>query len=415
MAVLLFSAPALAQHAGATTGFPIGEKSRIHTHLDLAVGVDSNSLRQRSPAEGEVGGPDPESDWKAQIKPGVSVEVPGTSAALSLRSYLLIEQFFGSGSNASDTEVGGSVGADLRLGSAKSVVGLELKDTLTRTPFTFEDLGTIGSDELLFPVWYNRGRVNGVLRPGGGALEFRLGYGNEMRFFDEQLPDSQRHAAEFEAKLKFLPKTAAIFAADMSFFSAETDPEDGPTGATNRATPYNVWLGLQGQITSRISGLARVGFGDTLSWTGDYFSEVAPQNIRTVIAGVNLTYDFFAASSISVGYDRAVRPIILLDTYTSDSVSARLTLGVGDRLAFGLMGIYEHRAFGDDPNDPSRPADLSSDVVIGDARVEYWFFEFLRAGLAYSVINQSADDASVNLGLYSYTRHQGMLTAGLFY
>jgi hypothetical protein len=383
-------------------GFPIGEKSRIHTHLDLAVGYDSNPLRATDSAADPVN-----SDWKAQIRPGLEVQVPGSTLEFSLRSKLMIEQLFGTNA-ASDTRFGGDVGADLRAGSSKSVVGLELKDVLARTPTFFADIGAVGADELRLVQWQNRGRINAVLRPGGGALEFRTGYGNELHIYDG-LPDSQRHAIELEAKLKFLPKTAAVFAADLSFFSANN--EFGTS--TLKSTPYNVAIGLQGQVTPRLSTLLRVGFGDTLTWSDGFFSGLVDNaNIRTIIASANFTYAFMPASSVTLGYDRLIRTIILLNSYTADSFSLLLKLAVGSRLAFGLGGQIELRNFADSPDGAAGP---SAQIFTGDARVEYWFFEFLRGGLLYQIIRQNTDVGTSSGPIEEFTRHQGLLTVGFMY
>lgn len=401
LAAFVLPTAALAQTSVSSgRGFPIGEKSRIHTKLDLSTGFDTNPERRSSTGPAAA-----TTEFKLRIRPALEISVPGQSAAFNLHGGVLIEHYF---DNAISTLFGGDVGADLRLGSDESVVGLELKDTISRTPTFFDDLGSVGSGEIAFPQWYNRGKVAAVLRPGGGALEFRLGYGNEMRLFDDEdnLPDSQRHAAEFEAKLRFLPKTAAVFAADMSFFSTDLD------ATTNRATPYNVSIGIQGQITARLSTLLRVGFGDTLSWTDDFFGTLDDQaNKRTVIASANLTYAFMPLSSFSIGYDRVVKPVILLDTYTGDSVSGRLTLGIGDRLSFGALGQYEHRSYS------AGGADVPADLVLADARVEYWFFEFLRGGLVYQLITQFTDDstAASGAGVVDYTRHQGLVMVGFYY
>lgn len=379
-------------------GFPIGEKSKIHTELDLGVGFDSNPPRRVANL----------SDWKAQFRPGLGVEVPGQSFRLSLRSKVFIEQYFGTTgaaevSGGSTTKFGGDVGLDLAAGSDKSVVGLELKDTLARTPTFFSDLGSVGTDEIRFIQWQNRGAARLVLRPGGGALEFRLGYGNELHLYDD-LPKSQRHAAELEAKLKFLPKTAVIFGADLSFFSA-TQPAAG-TG-TRRSSPYNIQLGLQGQITPRFSTILRAGFGDSLTWDGEFFSTVANSNVRTFIANASLSYAFMPGSSLTLGYDRMIRPVILLDAYTSDALSAKLQLTVATRLSFGLYGQFEFRNFAQN--------DTLARVITGDFRVEYWFFDWLRGGISYQVINQNTDVTAANTLLEEYTRHQAMAGIGFYY
>jgi hypothetical protein len=181
---------------------------------------------------------------------------------------------------------------------------------------------------------------------------------------------------------------------------------------TNDASPYNLSLALQGQITDRLSTILRVGFGDSLSWQGDFFSSVADQNIRTVIANVNLTYAFAPGSSIGLGYDRYVRPMILLHAFNGDAINARIALAIGPRLSFGVFGQYEFRTYGG-TNSPA------TQVALADFRAEYWFFDWLRGTLSYQLANQSlSDGAAASQGgdlVEPYTRHQAMLGVGFYY
>jgi hypothetical protein len=395
-AVLLtvpISVSALAQTTG--VGFPIGEKSRIHTNLDLGVGFDSNPDRY------DEGGDDDVSDWKALIRPGLAVNVPGSSLSFDMRTQLSINQYFGIGT-AADTTFGALIGAKLRAGQQDSAVGFQLDEILVRTPATIDDLGSVASDERRFKEWANRLQALLTLRPGGGALEFDVGYFNELSYFDENLPDSGRHGGIFEAKLRFLPKTAVLFHSDISFYDAERD--------TKKASPYNVTLGLVGQVTPRFSVDVEAGFGDALSWTGDFFSEVAESNTRTFICRVEGTYDLLSSSRITAGFRRQVKPVILLDNYTANTGYARFVLGLGARLALGLYASYEAREYGN-------PSDASANLLIGDARIDYWFFDFLTAAINYRVLKQDASgETSLTAGvLENYTRHQAMIFAGLRY
>ena len=115
-------------------GFPIGTKSRIHTNFETSAGFDSNPIRQVGAAATE------KSDWKAQFRPMINVDIPGESLTFGLQSMLLIEQLFGTQGNAT-THFGGHIGLNLGLGSEESVVGFELSDTLSRTPTFFQELG----------------------------------------------------------------------------------------------------------------------------------------------------------------------------------------------------------------------------------------------------------------------------------
>ncbi|MCK6548435.1 hypothetical protein L6R52_21485 [Myxococcota bacterium] len=391
---LTVSASAFAQSP--TYGFPIGEKSRIHTNLDLGVGYDSNPDRRTTNI----------SDWRALIRPGLDVNVPGSGLALDLGAHLAISQFFGV-DQPSDTTFGGSVAAKLRLGRREAPVGFQLENTLVRTPDYLDESGTIAADERLYKQWNNQGKAVLALRPGGGALSFDVGYTNTMSFYDDNaqgqplLPWSQRHGAMFDAKLRFLPKTAAVFHADFSFFSVDEE-----VGASKESTPYNVTLGLVGQVTPRISTHLAVGFGDTLTWDDGFFSATDASNKRTLIATVEGTYDFTEASRLTIGYRRQVQPVIVLSNFRRDALFAQAQVAIGARLLTKLMAQYEFRNYGE--------GDRDAQLLTGDARIEYWFFEFLQAALNYRLIRQSTD-APDPLLLQEYTRHEAFMFVGLRY
>lgn len=399
------ASPALARPEE-TRGFPLGEKSRIHTSLDMGVGYDTNSLSREDTGAVE--------DWKAHFLPAVTIDVPGSSFTFNGRAQLTVEQYFGTqtGQDA-DTYFGGSIQLGMTAGGAESVVGFELQESLIRTPSFFgaaeEGLGALGAEEIGIIQWYNRGQANVVLRPGGGALEFRLGYGNELRLFDEA-SQAEKHMALFEAKLRFLPKTAAVFNANFGFYSEDAP---GASDAAFRGNPYNISVGLLGQITTSISAIAKVGFGDTLAYNRgeDYFGTTSEANIRSLIATLRLQYTFGNGSNIAIGYDRTVRNAISIGGgYASDSPYAKLELLIGDRFTFGALGRAEFRTFGGTTDETAR-------VISADVRADYWFFDFLRAGVAYQLLSTDGDVTGPNGDLLrgDATRHQVLLTTGLYY
>ncbi|MEO1338878.1 MAG: hypothetical protein AAFV29_24765, partial [Myxococcota bacterium] len=183
---------------GATAGFPIGEKSRIHTALETGVGFDSNRNRfdnDQPVQSGQL------SDWRALIRPGLEIEVPGSTFRMSLQSMLSIIQFFGTGTIASETAYGGSVGLNMQLGSDDSIASFKIENQLVRTPNFFDESGTIASDELRFRQWFNDGSARITFRPGGRALELDVGYRNRLTFYDTAaLPQGQQHGGLFEAR-----------------------------------------------------------------------------------------------------------------------------------------------------------------------------------------------------------------------
>lgn len=387
---------ASAQNYGAGMGFPIGEKSRIHTNLDLGVAFDSNPSRFDN--QGNATPTGSLSDWRGLVRPGIIVDVPGSSVMLNLRGQVTILQYFGAGT-ASETTFGGDVGAKLQLGGDDSILSFKLEDTLVRTPAFLSEPGTIASDERRFREWNNRGTAGITLRPGGRALEFDLAYMNEMVIYDN-LPASQRHGGLFEARWKFLPKTALVFHTDLSTFQPVSDP----LNTTNSALPLRVTLGLVGQITAKLSAEATAGYEDL-------FSEDSNNSIRTVIGNAVLTYTFSEISSITAGYRRRVFPVVVLNGYTSDAPFLQAKIGFAGRLIFSLFGQYEFRSYA---------GDQGVQVATGDASVEYWFFEFLNASLGYRLMYQNPNQdvpASATGGafLQDFNRHQVMLNLGLRY
>ena len=61
-----------------------------------------------------------------------------------------------------------------------------------------------------------------------------------------------------------------MFRADFGFYSEVGARAEDPI---YRGNPYNISIGLLGQVTTAISAIARVGFGDTLAYAAgqDFF------------------------------------------------------------------------------------------------------------------------------------------------
>jgi len=415
VAALAIPGTSFAQTFGTGMGFPLGEKSRVHTNLDLGVGFDSNPRRfdsnpairsvEGAPADGKL------SDWRTIIRPSLAVDVPGNSVKLGLDAGLSINHFFGVGTNPALTRFGGNVGAELQLGSDNSFLSFKLEDQLVRTAAFLDAPGTVGADEIRFPEWNNRGTARFTLRPGGRALEVDIGYMNELQIYDGTLPRSQRHGGLLEARWKFLPKTALVFHADVSTFNVWND--ENTAFQSSDALPLLITLGLVGQVTTKLTGELTLGYEDTLS-------ERSFASSRTVVGNAVVTYQFNDTTSFSVGYRRRARPIVVMNSFFSDAPFAQFKVNVGGRLVISGLGQYEFRNYAPVVDGGDR---LAVGVAIADARVEYWFFQWLSAAVAYRALFQNpSDEAKAVLGdpnfapyLQDFSRHQALLMVGLRY
>ncbi len=425
----LLSTNALAEPDKSKRGFKIGDKSRIHLHIDVGVGYDTNPARAGAVNFTGAAGPavDAKGDVKLAVRPGFEVDVPGRDFSLGLGGQFSLEQYFGVEDGVeSQTKPGFDGHVALRAGATDSTLGFELKNHALYTPTflgsaglsdAFGGIGHVGLSESRNAFLANRGTANVIIRPGGGALDFRLGYVNAITIYDG-LPNDQYHGIALEAKLRFLPKTAALFAANLGFYDVSDDEAARVQTEADRqkATPYSVELGLQGQLTEALSVIARIGFADSLNWKGgeDFFGELDEAiNQRSVIANLRLSWAFDEKKNIWLGYQRALRQVIEIRSYFSNSIQLGTNIGVGDNFDFKLF-------FELDPARQYARDGMSSRTVRVDARVVYWFFEYLNAGIVYNMAGQfDSENPPLTVGdsvtINDYMKHLAMLVIGFRY
>jgi hypothetical protein len=415
------TAPAIAQtsYFYPTEGFILGEKSRIHTDLVTGVVFDSNS--QRAPRTVS----EPTSDVRINVKPGITVEVPGTKASFGLTGHFLYSQFLNVNETTTGQDnalLGGDVGLQAKVGTARSPAALSISNLLIRTPTVLDAPGTNATDERAFRAWTNQASVTGTFRPGGGALEFDLGYTQNLLIYDDLAPN-QQHGGVFEVRYRFLPRTALIFHTGYSLFEPD-DPRlrnsDGDIveRATNRSAPLNLWLGASGQITARLNATIAAGYANSFTYQDSFYSALAASSQETVIGQVRLGYQFTDTIDLNAGYNRSIRPVVELDNLISDLIDVRYSMQLFSRLIFQLYGGFEWRNFG--VGEPAANVDhRSAHLLTGDVSLTYYFFDFLTGSVKYRITNQESDDedlpASSTLLLGEFTRHQVFFNVGLNY
>lgn len=419
-------------------GFRVGEKSKLHTGLDVSALYDSNIRRREDdPNTAAIDESANADDVRLIFRPSLKLEVPGRSVAFGLGLGATISQFLGTSAANPDTQFGFDGSVYFRLGSNKSVVSFVLENTPMLTPTILPELGTIGADEVLFPAFTDAGRAYLTLRPGGGALEFDVGYENMFVIFDRgqgvgSPDDGFTHKAFIESRLKFLPKTALIFYADFGAF----DPANPNRNAnTLGANPFTAQIGLIGQITRSLSAEVRAGYAETLVWAldgagePDRFGSTAPTNQRTVVGLASLTWQIISTAQLAATYQRDLQPTVALSSFITDAFRLRANWSI-DRLVLGAYAEAQLRDFGFQV-DLAAPGQMpTSDIerepfatlVFGGAKAEYYFLDWLVGGLNYRVMLQSSNDeerarndGSVLPALGGFTRHQMFATVGARY
>lgn len=392
-------------------GVKLGEKSRLHAKLDLSTLLDYNAFRE---ADDEA-----EENWRLLVRPGLRLDVPGPQFSFNAAADLTLTQFLNDlAGNRDETQVGGSVGLGLEAGSDRSAVAFSLEDRLIRTPVFLAEPETVAADEIRFQQWQNVGEARVTVRPGGRALELDFGYENQLSIFEE-LPDSHQHLGLFDIKWKFLPKTALLFTSKFGVFVNEAG-QDAPD-----ATPLNIQTGLIGQLTPRFLVELRVGYGNSLVWTNDdLFGTQTAGSQDSPTGAARITYRPSNQASVTLGYERSVRPLILFDSVIEDAIQLRSQLGI-DRFVAQLFTSFSFRNFGDtsgDSTDPNVAPDDSrnAQLLTGGVSLDYYVLRYLLVGAQYRIFWQDADDSEAGTSpgeifIGDFTRHQVAFTVGVTY
>lgn len=360
-------------------GIKVGE-GRVHPFFDLELRFDSAAVA----ANGQSFG-----DMIAHFRPGLRMEVPGSSVYLLLSGnadYVLYTGLVTSSArNASHLE--GAVNLDLAF-NRDGAVEFRVQDQFARTDRTTNPALGVGVVSL-----YNQAKVSLPIHPGGQALEIAPSASFTVEFFDPLLANQPGGPAAstfnytqlgfaLNGRYKFLPKTALVLDADFLM----------PTYAAGGTQMLLVAsAGLSGLLSPKFSVIAKAGWGHS-------FTSPA----KTIIAHVELAYLASQTATVKLGYLRTLQPIAVFNTFQDDRgylegralLGGRLTLrGYG---AFDLIS-YTGAAGGADTN------------VRLDLGPEYQFTRWLVGAAGYVLSIRTSPVSG------DYNRHEGYVRLTLTY
>ncbi|EYF08942.1 Hypothetical protein CAP_0026 [Chondromyces apiculatus DSM 436] len=179
-----------------------------------------------------------------------------------------------------------------------------------------------------------------IWTPGGGLLDWRLGYHFDGTIFESggyQDLTNLTHMFGTRGRWRFLPRTAAIYDASFGFLSY---PDGGKSGH-----PLRVQAGLSGLLTPSLKVLALVGWGASF-----YTAPVDGSDFDSVIGQLEVKYyltpspssDPAASSlvipSISAGFIRDYQDSLIGTYFERDRVYAKLTYFFGGRFLLDVEG-----------------------------------------------------------------------------
>jgi len=340
----------------------------LHPAIAGEFGYDSNYL-QRSTTEGVSNGPPtapviPSLEFRitpslylstlgARRKEGDSAELP--SVAFQAGVNLTYREFIGISSDpvasnstndiGAQRNVGGAADASMDILPGRSVGGTVfakyaraiLPNTLDANPdLSFDqDIVTVGA------------QIN--LQPGGGTLDWHLGYELQDDIFEteEGRPYYNLTQQVFtRGRWSFRPHTALVYDGTLSFITYPNLSE-GASALLQSSEPVRARIGMTGLITDRFAALAMIGWGasfynDAVPNQPQFDSVIAQAELRWFLAaspGVAKVGDLgLTLSSVALGYTRDFQNSLLGGYYVQDRGYLQFSYLFAGRFALTLDG-----------------------------------------------------------------------------
>lgn len=260
---------------------------RLWPRLLTEARYDSNLFRE-DVSEG------PTATTLLRIGPGLTIVNPKPRV---FRLYLDINGdirvYFGDDPTvAEQTDAGGTATFELDL-FPREPVTVRIFDKFSRALQT-RNWATEGN----FTRNFNLAGVQGLFKPGGGALELGLEYAFAIDFFDEFSRGDQRyHDLGLHTSWRFYPLTTAFLDVDFKIITYdEAVLSDALAMANTDSMPLRAVLGLNGYITKRLAVLAQAGWAHGFYEEGPSFS--GPIGLARV------SYRVTSGTLLQLGYAR---------------------------------------------------------------------------------------------------------------
>jgi hypothetical protein len=191
-------------------------------------------------------------------------------------------------------------------------------------------------------------------RPGGGLLEWSLGYNFAYVLFEDAVFSnfsSVANTLSLRGRWMFLPRTALLYAGEYGTLYYPSGGVIKPPGS-----PLSSQVGINGLVTNHLGAAAMVGYKTIFFGRDAEFDSVVGSaeltwyplprpDLEPESAGVGL-------SSISFGYRRDARPSYLGNYVQNDSLLGRASYFLGGVVLINVEASLDHL---------SRPASYFSD------------------------------------------------------
>lgn len=149
---------------------------------------------------------------------------------------------------------------------------------------------------------FNSAGADMSFHPGGGALDFTLGYRFNVTLYDDlKNLDEMSHIAKVLASWRFLPLNYAFVESNIEFKDyasslqvLEGENEADFSGNFVTGMPLKVYAGFSGYLTERIAVMIRAGYGNSMLSRSD-------ENFSHFIGDARVSFRFTPRTALHVG------------------------------------------------------------------------------------------------------------------
>lgn len=407
--------PSVGVQVAGGNGFALSAdgRSRLHLGIDAGVGFDTNPYSVPLDQGGFSG------DVAARIRPRANIEYPGSTLAFEgtamvdygflpglidpgTRNLLLYQSML-----SADVEVN-------RGGALRFAVG---------DSFSWNSDPGLASVGLIFNRIHNQLRAGTGFRPGGGALEFKLGYALDIiKYLELQQEngtvaegdlDNMLNTLSFRTDYKFLPRTG--FFGSVAIGYSVFDPFGIGTATENpTAFPLTVLVGVQGQILAKVAGLASIGY--TNPFVIDPQDGLVTGGLIGIAGQAEIQWAPSPTTRMGGGFQRSFAPTALYQYAGNNRFYASLNQLLAGRFSLNLNAGYSILEFGEEvvplSDQPTGRLDGHLDTVAG---LTYFFTDWLSLGITDKVDWRVTNADEVGGGNYGFIRNQTFVLASLAY
>ncbi len=404
-----------------------------HPGAALEVGYDSNFFQ----GSGDPGEPAVRS-MRLRLTPSLSLQslggerVEGDSpdaappqAKFKANTSLSFDRLFALQARYADlvngqTYIGGNIDGQLNIAPGRPW-GADLAAAYRRVVQPYNAPGVQSFNRNIYS-----GSADLRFRPGGGILQWNLGYGARLTTFDVVGAglDNLAHGLRTRGVWRFLPRTGMLYVGELRQV-ARLDPNS----RLPNALPISSQLGLNGLITPRLGALLLGGvkviyFGADAAGNVEEFDDfVGRAELTWFITGqgeVSADEPSVGFSTLKLGYFRDGYPSELSNFYRIDKGYLDLTAYIGGvalvRLTGGLANVQHAVPRRDDGRPLATPAPREfrpEAQLYGEYRMTRTTALFVNSGFSASPVNNVVG-TGMGFDSLKYTRFTALLGARWF-